>query len=339
MSFPTLRSLVIGSAAALAAAPACAHRQSTALAEEAGRSPSAVAQAPGEATPAQDPTLATVGEAPPDDDGTALAAATRSTLATSLDFTVDLLPPLRYPLAGAPELEHVEPEASARPIAPITAHARDLASPSLHLSLAASPARLATLEDGSAVDLHIDGLPGTSSTLPGRVAPAQPTSVDPNEFSMGARWAVDDRIRAPLLDSIDWHAQADVATGAAPDRGSTVIRRSLRLTAQWDRPEDFSLGVTQGVQVGGGTAYDHYATGVTASLFDTPPSPFAHWSTFVELTGEHLALGDLAQNSAATVNAGAAFKATSSTDLQLSVSRGLAPAATTQSNVGLSVKF
>lgn len=340
MSYAKRRSLVIGSAAALAAAAACAQRQSAPLDEAAGRPPSAAIASPaGDATLERDPTPPASQEAPPDDDGAALAAATRTALAASLEFTVALLPPLRYPLAGAPELEHVEADASQRPIAPITARPRDPASPAMHFPLVASPTRLATLEDGSAVDLHIDGLPGASSALPWRVAPAQPTSVDPNEFSMGARWAIEDRIQAPVLDSIAWHAQADFATGAAPDRGSTVIRRSLRLTAQWDRPEDFSLGLTQGVQVGGGTAYDHYATGVSASLFETKPSPFAHWSTFVELNGEHLALGDLAQNYGATVNAGAAFKASSSTDLQLSVSRGLAPTATMQSNVGLSVKF
>lgn len=331
MPLGTLQSLLIGGAAALAATAACAHRQSDRSDEDGGQAlPAAIEQ--------ESPTA--VGEeAPPDDDVSSLAAATRSALAASLDFTIALLPPLRYPLAGAPELEHVEPATSARTIVPITARAGDPAPPAMHLSLAASPARLATLEDGGAVDLHIDGLPGPSAPMPWRVAPTLPTAVDPNEFSLGARWAVDDRIRAPLLDSIDWHAQAEFATGAAPERGSTVIRRSLRLTARWDRPEDVSLGLTQGVQVGGGTGYDHYATGVTASLFDTTPPPFTHWSTFVELTGEHLALGDLAQNAGATVNAGAAFKASSSTDLQLSVSRGLAPTATTQSNVGLSVKF
>jgi hypothetical protein len=291
-------------------------------------------------TPAGDaPPPPAVGEAPSDDAAADIGAATLSALAATLDFTVDVLPVLRIPLAGAPELEQVDADPSARPIAPITARPRTRPMPTVHFSLVASPTRLATLEDGSAVELHIDGLPGAPSIAPWHVTPVLPTSIDPNAFSMGARWAIDDRIQVPLLDAIAWHAQADFSSGAAPDRGTTVIRRSLRLTARWDRPEDFSLGLTQGVQVGGGTAFDHYATGVTASLFETPPSPFAHWSTFVELTGEHIALNNLAQNYGATVNAGAAFQASASTDFQVFVSRGLAPTAIVQSSVGLSLHF
>jgi hypothetical protein len=44
---------------------------------------------------------------------------------------------------------------------------------------------------------------------------------------MGRRWGAQDRIRAPLLDAIAWQAQANIATGAAPERGTTVVRKSL----------------------------------------------------------------------------------------------------------------
>jgi len=115
------------------------------------------------------------------------------------------------------------------------------------------------------------------------------------------------------------------------------VRRSLRLTAGWDRASDVAFNVSQGVQVGGGGAYQHYATGVRASLFDPPEA--TRFSGFVELSGEHLALNNLADNLGATVNAGATWRANPSTQIDFSLSRGLAPTAETQSNVGLQVKF
>src|SRR5262249_29387033 len=152
-----------------------------------------------------------IDEAPPADPAIDAADVAQVALASMRDFIVEMLPPLRFPLAGSPELDHIELDPSSRPIAPITARPRDTTlQPSVHFSLLASPTRLATPEDGSAVDLHIDGLPGASSAAPWRVAPVQPTSVDPNAFSMGARWAIDDRIQAPVLDTIAWHAQADL---------------------------------------------------------------------------------------------------------------------------------
>jgi len=63
------------------------------------------------------------------------------------------------------------------------------------------------------------------------------------------------------------------------------------------------------------------------------------FSGFVELSGEHLALNNLADNFGATVNAGGTWRATPSAQVDFSLSRGLAPTAEMQSNVGLSVKF
>jgi hypothetical protein len=120
-------------------------------------------------------------------------------------------------------------------------------------------------------------------------------------------------------------------------RGSTVVRRSLRLTAGWDTASDVAFNLSQGVQVGGGGAYQHYATGVRASLFAPPEA--TRFSGFVELSGEHLALNNLADNLGATVNAGATWRANPTTQVDFSLSRGLAPTADTQSNVGLQVKF
>jgi hypothetical protein len=191
------------------------------------------------------------------------------------------------------------------------------------------------LDDRQSLTLHIDGLPGPDEPARNRVAPVLPRAVDPQGFSMGATWGAQDRIQAPLLDAITWQAQADLSTGAAPDRG---VRKSVRLTAQWDRPKDLSFGVSPGVQLGGGTAWQHYATGVRANILDTAPQN-QRWSSYVELSGERLALNSLADNPNATVAAGASYRASTSTEVQLSVTRCLAPWADTQSSVGLSMHF
>jgi hypothetical protein len=283
---------------------------------------------------AEDPVLPLVlGE---DDQPDDFAYQTYDALQKTLDFQVDILPPLMLPSIGSPELANLGPDPKSLPIAPITAP-KPGALPvirTVHVTLSESPLTLASLDDRQSLQWRIDGLPSAATADSNLVAPVRPTAVNPQDFSLGASWGAADRIRAPLLDAIHWQAQADLATGATPDHG---VRRSLRLTAQWDRPEDLSFSLAHGVQLGGGTAYQHYATGVRASLFDAPePTRF---SGFVELSGEHLALNNLADNLGATVNAGATWRASPSTQLDFSISRGLAPTADMQSNVGLSMHF
>jgi hypothetical protein len=272
---------------------------------------------------------------PPDD----LAAWTLAAAELTVEFEVAVLPPLYLPGIGAPELTQVGGDPSRRPIVPITAKRPGEPVPQqVSLDLFTPATRLVPLDDRQSLMLHIDGLPTPDSPTRNAVTPVLPRAVDPQGFSMGATWGAQDRIRAPLLDAVTWQAQADLSTGAAPDRGSSVVRKSLRVTAQWDRPQDLSFGLSQGVQVGGGTAYQHYATGVRANILDTAQST-QRWSSFVELSGEHLALTNLADNTSATVQAGASWRASSSTELQMSVSRCLSPTADMQSNVGLSMHF
>jgi hypothetical protein len=284
--------------------------------------------------------LPTVEEAVPplalgdDDQPDEFAYQTYDAIQQTLDFEVEILPPLVFPSFGSPELQNLGPDPKTLPIAPITTRADPFVR-TVHVTLSESPITLMSLDDRQSLQWRIDGLPGAATASANTVAPVRPTIVDPQAFSMGASWGAEDRIPAPLLDAIAWQANADLATGAAPERG---VRRSVRLTAQWDRTDELSFGLSHGVQMGGGTPYQHYATGLRASLFDLPQT--ARFSGFVEVSGDHLSPTSLIENpNNAFVNAGATWRASPSTQLDFSLSRGLAPTADMQSNVGLSMHF
>jgi hypothetical protein len=321
--------------AALGLAAAAAAQEPAADAADAGDP----AAGPLPAEPAVDETVIVPLVLGEDDGPDEFAYQTYDAIENTLDFHFAVLPPLVLPGPGSRELRDVQRDPKTVPIAPITARAPDAVDTvrSVHVSLSESPTTLMSLDNRQSLQWRIAGLPDAAEAPANIVAPVRPTAVDPQGFSLGATWGAEDRIRAPLLDAIAWQAQADVGSGAAPDRGTTVVRRSLRLTAGWDRADQVAFNLSQGVQVGGGTAYQHYATGVRASLFDPPQA--MRLSGFVELSGEHIALNNLADNYGATVNAGATWRATPSTQIDFSLTRGLAPTAETQSNVGLNVKF
>jgi hypothetical protein len=321
-----------------AARPAVPARAALALLLGLGLGATARAQEPAAEPPVADdtiPALVLGMDDAPDD----FAYQTYDAIEGTLAFEVAVLPPLVLPTIGSAELRDVAPDPKTLPIAPITARRPGDLGPirTVRVSLSESPTTLAALDDRQSLQWRIAGLPSPTAAPVNTVAPVRPTAVNPQEFSLGAGWEAQDRIRAPLLDAIAWQAQADLGSGASPDRGTSGVRRSLRLTAGWDRPDDVSFNISQGVQLGGGSAYQHYATGVRASLFETPQD--TRFTGFVELSGEHLALNNLAENYGATVNAGGTWRATPSAQIDFSLSRGLAPTAEMQSNVGLSVKF
>ena len=154
---------------------------------------------------------------------------------------------------------------------------------------------------------------------------------------MGARWSTQDRIQAPLLSGLSWDAHADLVSGAAPARAGNV-RRSLRITAMWDTPEDLSIGFTPGFTRGGGREFEHYVTGLEVSTVDK--TKLARWRSYVEVSGEKLAFNNVIDNATAHVAAGASYATSSSTQLDFNVSRGTTWTSNDlTSNVGLSVKF
>ena len=203
-------------------------------------------------------------------------------------------------------------------------------------AVAAPPTKL-VFDRNQVVQIHADGMPAANGPDRDPLVRVMPRAADPAAVTFGARWSAQDRIQAPLLSGLAWEAHADVVSGAPPARAGNV-RRSLRITAMWDTPEDLSIGFTPGFTRGGGMAYEHYVTGLELSTIDKTRA--AHWRSFVELSGEKLAFNSVGENSTAHVAAGASYSASSNTQLDIGVSRGTTWTSNDlTSNVGLSVRF
>jgi len=200
----------------------------------------------------------------------------------------------------------------------------------------APPTRL-MFDSNQVVQIHADGMPAPNGPDRDPLVRVMPRQADPNAVTFGARWSAQDRIPAPLLSGLSWDAHADLVSGAAPARAGNV-RRSLRITAMWDTPQDLSIGITPGFTRGGGREFEHYVTGLEVSTVDK--TKLARWKSYVELSGEKLAFNNVIENATAHVAAGATYATSSSTQLDFNVSRGTTWTSNDlTSNVGLSVKF
>ena len=197
-----------------------------------------------------------------------------------------------------------------------------------------SPATLQV--GGQLVMVRADGMPAPNAPSTDPFVRVLPRAVNPSDVQVGAHWGAQDRIPAPLLSGIAWNAQADLFAGPLPTPRGTV-RRSLRITAQWDNPEDLTIGFTPGVEHATGGLFQHHVTGLQASTVDTTQA--ARWHSFIEVSGEKLAPGNLIENATAQVNAGATYSASNSTQLDVSVSRGTTQLPDLRSSIGLQVHF
>ena len=231
------------------------------------------------------------------------------------------------------------PDPRPKSIVPITAPLRRPAVKPVVIdpnAVAVTPTKL-LLDSKQVVQIHADGVPAPNAPDRDPLVRVMPRQADPAAVMLGARWSAQDRIQAPVLSALAWEAHADVLSGAAPARAANV-RRSLRVTAMWDTPQDLSIGLTPGVTRGGGREFEHYVTGVEVSTVDR--TKVARWRSYVELSGEKLALNNVIDNSTAHVAAGASYAASSSTQLDIGVSRGTTVTSNDlTSTVGLSVHF
>ena len=231
------------------------------------------------------------------------------------------------------------PDPKPKTIVPITAVATKPAIKPVRIdpnAVAAPPTKL-MLDSNQVVQFHADGAPAPNAPDSDPFVRVMPRQADPAAVQLGARWNVEDRIQAPVLSGLAWDAHADLLSGAVPARAGNV-RRSLRITAMWDTPEDLSIGFTPGVTRGGGREFEHYVTGLEVSTVDK--TKVARWTSYVEVSGEKLAFNNVIGNDTAHVAAGASYAASANTQLDIGVSRGTTWYSNDlTSNVGLSVKF
>ncbi len=107
-----------------------------------------------------------------------------------------------------------------------------------------------------------------------------------NDVAVGIKWHTSDGDAATNRPSTAWLFHADLDTGSAPFRGDGV-RPSVRFVAEWDLPNDWSVGVMPGVFVEKNEDGDRYTGGIAAITFAKG------WTdklgTYFELAGQQLA--------------------------------------------------
>jgi hypothetical protein len=234
------------------------------------------------------------------------------------------------------------PDTRPKSIVPITAKVAGRMPPkSVRIDPNAGivPSRV-LLPSNQVIQVRADGLPAANGPDRDPLVRVMPRAVNPADVTFAARWGVQDRIPLPVLSQLSWDAHADLLSGGSPVRVGNV-RKSWRITAQWDTPEDIAIGLTPGWQRGGGREYEHYVTGWQVTTLDKTRN--ARWSSWVELSGEKMQINNLAnvvENATAQVQAGASYASSSATQLNFSISRSTTYTATDlQSNVGLAVRF
>ena len=186
----------------------------------------------------------------------------------------------------------------------------------------------------------------TSQTMELRAATASSTFEPPLEsandrlrrlhgftdVSLGAQW----RVRggdAGWLPGVAWLADVETTMGSPAFRDRTV-RPSLRATAQWELPQQLTLGVMPGLYRDRGDDGRHFAAGVLAVTLGKSWTP--RLQSFVELAGQTLSRTQ-ADASLLNVDTGVAFAASKTLQVDMVVSRSLAGIASQQVRGGLSV--
>lgn len=139
------------------------------------------------------------------------------------------------------------------------------------------------------------------------------------DASLGLKWHVRDGDEASGTPGIAWLAHLDLDSGSRPFRGQGV-RPSLRAVAEWDLPNDFSVGVMPGVVVDRRADGKRYAAGILAVTLGKAWTP--SWRTFVEVAGQQLA-SRRNGGSVVTFDTGVTYLVNDAMQLDFAVSRGL----------------
>ncbi|MET0334725.1 MAG: transporter [Rhizobacter sp.] len=156
-----------------------------------------------------------------------------------------------------------------------------------------------------------------------------------SDASLGLKYHLqdgDDAGKAGL--ALLFHVDMDTGSGAYRGQG---LRPSLRGVAEWELPNNFSVGVMPGVAFDKNDSGKRFAAGILAVTVGKEWSPA--WKTFVELSGQQLT-SKKNGGSVVTFDAGVTYLVTDSVQLDFSIARGLtADSPDFQWGVGLSVRF
>lgn len=157
-----------------------------------------------------------------------------------------------------------------------------------------------------------------------------------SDVSLGVKWHMQDGDESGGKPSLGWLLHADVPSGTQAFHGNGV-RPSLRFVAEWDLPQEWSLGVMPGVIYDKTEAGHRYTAGILAAVLGK--SLTDRQRVFVEVAGEQItARGN--GGSVVTFDAGVTYRLTPTAQIDFAVNQALNQ--TTPDfrwTSGLSVKF
>ena len=157
-----------------------------------------------------------------------------------------------------------------------------------------------------------------------------------SDVSLGMKWHMQDGNEEKGTPGIAWLAHLDIDSGSTAFRGQG-LRPSLRMSAEWDLPHDFSIGVMPGFVLDRNEDGKRFVSGIFAVTVGKAWSPV--WRTYVELAGQQLA-SKRNGGSIVTFDTGATYLVNDSVQLDIGLSRGLNDDTPDfQWGAGLSIRF
>ena len=156
------------------------------------------------------------------------------------------------------------------------------------------------------------------------------------DMAIGIKWHTQDGDADRGIPAMAWLLHADLETGSRAFRGDGV-RPSLRAVAEWELPNEWSIGVMPGLFVDKNEDGDRYVGGIAAVTVGK--SWTDRFKTFFELAGQQLASKKNGGN-IATWDTGATYLINNDVQVDVSFSWG----ATKETpdfawGVGLAVRF
>jgi hypothetical protein len=156
------------------------------------------------------------------------------------------------------------------------------------------------------------------------------------DASIGLKWRMQEGNEEHGTPGIAWLAHLDVDSGSRAFRGQGV-RPSLRAVAEWELPQEFSVGVMPGVVVDKNPDGQRFVAGILAVTLGKSWTP--KFRGFVELAGQQLASRKNG-GSVVTFDTGVAYLVTDAVQVDVSVARGLTSfSPDIQCGVGVSIRF
>jgi hypothetical protein len=156
------------------------------------------------------------------------------------------------------------------------------------------------------------------------------------DTALGVKWHMQDGDDDDFVPSVAWLLHADFTTGARAFRGQGT-RPSLRMVAEWELPQGWSVGAMPGVFSDKNDNGERYTAGLLALVLGKDFT--SQWRGFVEYSAEQIAAVRHGGN-VTSWDTGVAYLVNKDVQLDFSISRGISKSAVDASwGVGLSVRY